>query len=422
MVDIESVKQLFELYQTEYNKSIHSMKLTDEVCLQLLDCYFSPECKVIASSLLHVCVHSPPCSEDEKEITTNGKKWCKGRKIQYGSFEFDKSAMLMRELYEQSEKRRIKLKPELKKKISQEVEQLTDLDLELRLEKLGTSEKKELIGKEIDEDFDKRISKLYFNDNKENVLKEVKKISEKLQDKKVKNKVESDVITITKKSMNKVKNEIKENETKDVSNVLNKMTDVLSGLNERLQTIEKQTLSIDTKQDKVLELAETINAKQELQQYVNTWYKSKYGIAKKIVLAPLKALNIIVWKPAKNAFWTFFGKYFYLIWGVLMMMLILSCCLTAYSYFRTYAPTFFNLINEGIIYVLGASARSGNVLSQLLFPIFKESLNVFYSSASTFVISIKDFTINYLYELIMKVIELVTSVLTKSVADKLTWW
>lgn len=416
--DIESVKQLFNLYQEERNKSIHSMQLTDEICLDLLDCYFSPECKVVAESLLHVCVHSPPCYGNEIELTTNGRKWCKGRNIKYKSEEFDKNAMIMHALYEQAEKRRQKLKPELKNKISEEVNELTDLELELRLEKLGTVEKKSMIDEDIDmKDIDKKIEKLYSKVE----LKDIKKISESLQDKKIKNKIESDVITITKKSEKKVYDELKIEKDTNINNALNKMEDIFKSMDERLQFIEQQTLSIDSKQDKVLELAETINAKQELQTYIDVWYKSKYGIAKKIILAPLKALNIVVWKPAKNAFWYFFGKYFYLIWGLLMLMLITACCLTAYSYFRIYAPTFFNLMNESIIYMLGASSRTGNVLAQLIFPVFGESLKVLYGSASTFVIYVKDSTINYLYELIMYVINLITNVLTKSITEKLLW-
>lgn len=423
--DIESVKQLFNLYQAEWNKSIHSMKLTDDVCLQLLNCYFEPECNVIAQSLLHVCVHSPPCSENEKELTTNGRKWCKGRNIKYKSEEFDKNAMIMHALYEQAEKRKEKMKPSLKNEITGEIGKLTDLDLELRLEKLSVSEKKEMVkGEDIDmKTLEKRLDKLYTSQDKKHILKEVKSISEKLQEKKVKNKIESEVITITRKSEKKVYEELKQ-ETKDVNidNTLNKMQEIFESLDDRLKSIEQQTLSIDSKQDKVIQLAETINARQELQTYIDTWYKSKYGLAKKIVLAPLKALNIIILRPARYAFWHFFGKYFYLIWGLLMLILIIACCLTAYSYLKIYVPTYFNLMSESIIYLWGASIRSGNTLAQFISPVIKESLHVLYNSASTFLVHITNSVANYLYELMMWVIGLVSNILTKSITEKLSLW
>src|SRR5271154_107188 len=96
--DIESTKDLFYLYQEERNKSIKSLPLTNDVCLQLLDCYFSSECKIANQSLLHICVHNIPCDENETEMITNGRKWCKGRNIKYKSKEFEKIAIIMREL------------------------------------------------------------------------------------------------------------------------------------------------------------------------------------------------------------------------------------------------------------------------------------------------------------------------------------
>jgi hypothetical protein len=427
--DIESTKELFNLYQEEWNKSIHSMPLTDEICLQLLDCYFDSECKVVASSLLNICVHNPPCNgENEVEIITNNRKWCKGRGIKYKSKEFEENAIIIRELYKQSEKRK---KKNTKKENLDLIERLNNLELELQIEQLGTKEKKEILKKEksedIDKNFEKKIEKLYKDIDSKKVLKTIKGITETLQNKKVKNNIEADVITITKKYENKVYNELKtdqidDEKTEELNNTLNKMKNVLTGLDDRLKLIEKHTNQIDNKQDKILELAETINAREELEQYVNTWYKSKYGIMKKIVLAPLKALNIIVWKPAKHAFWIFFGKYFYLIWGMLMLILIMACCLTAYSYIQTNIPIFFNLMNESIIYILGLSARTGNYLSQLIFPIYKESLNILYSSTSSFIIQIKDSTISYLYELIMKIIHLIANTLSETITNKLSLW
>jgi hypothetical protein len=424
--DVESTKELFNLIQDEWNKSIHFMPLSDEICLQLLDCYFDSECKVVASSLLNICVHSPPCNgENEIEMTTNNRKWCKGRGIKYKSKEFDESAIIMRELYKQSERRKKKHNQNFNLDL---VERLNNLELELQIEQLGIKEKKELLNRNEENDdknFERKLDKLYKNEDKKKVLKNIKKISEGLQNIKAKNEIETDVITITKKYENKVYSQLTDqikSENVNIDNTLNKMKDVLNGLNDRLQIIEKQTLSIDNKQDKVLQLAETINAREELQQYLDIWYKSKYGIMKKIILAPLKALNIIVWKPAKNAFWTFFGKYFYLIWGLLMLLLIMACCLTAYSYIRTNIPTYFNLMNESIIYILGVSARTGNFISQLIFPIFRESIDILYSSSSSFFIHIKDSTTNYLYELIMKIINLITNTISGTIINKLSPW
>lgn len=392
--NIDEIGHIFQLYQQEYNKSIHSLPLTDSVCLDLLNCYFHPDCKIKASSLLHICVNNPPCEEHETEMTTNKRKWCKGRKIKYGDKEFDDNARILQALFENAETRRNKnkLPKEIKDEIKEEVKFLNDIDIEEKI----------FINK-----FEIKLNKLY--DTKSKIK------SEKLQDKKIKNKIESDVLTITKIAQTKVYQELK---IHDETKISKSIENTLSSLDKRLQSIEKNTQLIDKKQDQIIKLSKD---KEELKTYVDHWYKSKYETIKNVVLTPLKALDVIVWKPAKYAFWTFFGKYFYLIWGLLMMLLIVCCVLLAYSKFRENAPYFFNLMNETVIYLLGKATEAGYILGELIFPIFGNTLNILYNFGVDSVIHIKNITIQYLRDLFRQLIEIITNILTNKIKGFSFW-
>jgi hypothetical protein len=46
------------------------------------------------------------------------------------------------------------------------------------------------------------------------------------------------------------------------------------------------------------------------------------GVLKQAIVAPVKMLNIVVFQPANYAFWHIFGKFAYLLWGILMLLIV----------------------------------------------------------------------------------------------------
>ena len=403
--------ELIRLREDEWKKSLRSLPLTDETCLYLIDyqadCDLLGGCTAPAPSLLHICVNAPPCEENEQELVTNQRKWCKGRGLKFGTPEFKEASKQIREMYAQAENDRLerlyKVKPELRRQAENEATELEELRKRISSIEVPTFDKE-------DEALAQRFAELTENDfvselkeeidfNPQNARNTLFRASRALQTNRIRSELASEVMTVIRTSTTHIRDDVEEEtETRQqndtppqkteikrteidttVLNALQQLTGVIGQIDTRLQNLETQTGSIDRKQDRVFELAQSINARQELQSYVEGWYKSKSGFLKKIISAPLKALDIIAWKPAKYAFWHFFGRFAYLLWGLLMLFLIMVCALTAFTAMNYYYPDILLGLQYVATYLWGAALRSGSVLAQFLKPWFGESVTLLLS-------------------------------------------
>lgn len=446
------------LLKKEWIESLRSLPLSDETCLNLIKCHFSETrdghkaCEVPIPTYLHICVNKPPCSINEREETTNGRKWCKNRGFKLGTPEFDAAAMYAEAMYTKAEEDRLKrlydVNPELKEQAAKAAQELKEIQLIVsRATRLSEDDDTELTEnfERIDtlsvSEFSKELETKIKSDPK-NAKRTLVKTSQALQLGKIKNEVGSIVLTVTRDSTRQVLKNMKEDiaerklsDTKidkeeiekagtdtSTNSAIEKLTRVVLKLDERLNKMETGLTSIDTKQDRVLDLAETIKSKQELKEYTDLWYTSKMGIIKKIALAPLQALNIIVWKPAKYSFWHFFGKYFYLMWGLLMLLLILVVFLTATSTLNIYFPEITGFLYDAYIYLQGASIRSGSILAQWLTPMFGESFMLLFNTARQGVSQSLLYLWNWLVSFIISIFQAVAGQVGSAISFLPKFW
>ncbi len=410
LAEIADVEKQINLAQNEWVKSLRQIPLTDETCFQLID--YQLDCETLKKeiggpgcnaplSLVHVCVNKPPCNKNEKKTVTNKKEWCKGRGLKYGTEQFDIQMKQAYEIYKQVEKERqsrlAKAPKKLQKDLANEARSLEklrkkirkmgkipneDRELEERLEKLGE--------REFVQELEQKMSESSSPKKSRGVLR---RVSRNLQNAKIKRQLATEVLVVAKKSFDTISDDAvresrryqetdtrvertqSENISRELLTIFERVERKQDIFVENLISLQNQVSNIDRKQDRVLDLAQTINDRQ-LQEYVKEWYKSKWGVMKKISEQPLKALNIIVWIPAKNGFWQFFGRHFYLMWSLLMLILVVVCVVTCFTAINYYAPGVISFLNTVCILLWGMALRTGSTVAQILKPWFGESTTI----------------------------------------------
>ena len=167
----------------------------------------------------------------------------------------------------------------------------------------------------------------------------------------------------------------------DITQAIAMLTEQIEKIKTSTENIEASTELMDGRTKKILDLSETISARQELQLYIDSWYKTKWGTVKMLCSLPFKAVNIIVWKPAKYAFWRFFGQYFYLLWGLFMLLLITVCFITGMAMINKYYPDIIALLYNACIDIWGLAIKSGSLVAQQLRPMFGETVLMLFENA-----------------------------------------
>jgi len=392
--DIEEFEEVFKESQREWEKSLRVMPLKNDTCIHLLECYLDKKCytskkKSIPSSFLHICANPPPCEDNINDLKiTQSRPWCKNNGLKLDTDPFDKNAKDVIQIYKkveaEREKRLKKVKPDEKKKIEEVAKNLEDL--KTRYENLEKKSNTPVVSKMIDDNIEKRFENLMRGDKIDPI-----KASEILQTQKAKNSSEMHVLTLTKnitekisKDFRKGDEERKRKESKEeeeaglvdetkTQKMFAEIMKAMNATNSRLEALENLNKTIDVKQDQIIHTTKDIREQQELQKYINVWYKSKYGVMKKILSAPFEAFNIIVLAPARYAFWHFFGKYWYLVYGLFMLLLLSACVLTAFNKLHNYHPEITAHLLNAFTYSRDLAIDSGSLLVQWMSPMISES-------------------------------------------------
>lgn len=423
---LESINEVIELYNSEKKKSIRSLPLSDKRCLELFEWSKSQMLPSNLVSLLHICVNPPPCKKDEQELVTKKRKWCKGRGLKYGTKEFNNEVSKLSKIYaansniEKVDKnaakdslKTLKLLKNYRKDIPNVYEEYNKVKDIVQADSSTTEEEKDI------EDIEKRVKLLNtqeIDDIEERVLRltnkkfkkeinnekdevQFKNISKSLQKNKAILSSEKDILYNTKTSISSVitmmKQEKPEKRTKKeeqlnqkqeidtgVEKAIEKMSDSISLIADKLKDLDKQIKDIDTKQEYTNKAARKVLGDQYWsEQFYELLKKGKYEIMKQVLTSPFKVLNIIVFRPAWNAFWTFFGRWAYLIWGLLMLFLIIISVFSFYLTLNKHYPYIISPIYEGLIYIWGSAVRSGSIVAQSLSPILGEGMQIIMENA-----------------------------------------
>lgn len=390
----------------EWQLSLKHVPLTEEACAHVIE--WSLLGQVPSLAYLYICMNTPPCDKDkgEEEKTTNSRTWCKGRKVPtQGTTEFEQVA---REVLAKYQEREIaQAPPELKQELKEELSFLESLqlrisDLTYDPKDIELRERYDALVADSDlEDFQTGMNAAIDAESTEKGKQDVRKsISRSIQNQKIKSSSGNEVLTIVKKTTKQVADDIKEarktNEkvatseqfNAGIAKILERMDTSDQNVDRRLTALERQNVTLDAKQDLVLKTTQDIRGEQELQKYIDVWYKSKWGVVKKILSAPLQALNIIFWKPAKYAFWRLFGNYFYLAWGLFSLFLILLLTLAVGHFSNTNYPEITTYLYDAAISLWGLTLRHiGNVF-EWLNPYFGKGFMVLLQGAKASVVAV----------------------------------
>ena len=107
-------------------------------------------------------------------------------------------------------------------------------------------------------------------------------------------------------------------------------------------------------------------------------------ILTELALCPIKTINIIVFRPAGHAFWFFFGKWAYLLWGLLMMFVLLMCSLTVYLLVDEHYPQYVAYATDTVTFLWVKAGELLSLILEKLEPYFGDAFNILHGRAMDF--------------------------------------
>jgi hypothetical protein len=422
-IDAKDINRLSGELKDEKRKVDKVFGLSDEVCADLIKLYLSGNSVPDIDTIM--CVNRPPCSKGETEITSSkGQKWCKKTGIVIGTQQFrDKASNILLQIETERELRFSKLSKremaEAKKEADQDKDWLTAF--EAKLNKLLDTPK---------DDIEERLARL---DNPSPLsLEHFKQSTQEIQKQKRKIQTETSVITLVRETIEAVDTDIKENDKirKETEQKVESNINIESTLAKALERMtvaqEQMTTALKSQQDRLIRLEaqqENINRaarktlgeeywNEELQQLLRGGIKATLSAT---IKAPFKILNQIVFRPAGYAFWYFFGKWFYLIWGLLMLMLILLSVWRIYTYAETNYPAWTGVLWEAAMYLWSAASQAGSLLAKSMGESFEDMLLVAKDQATSLSQAGWEQLQSILASLWSQIIDTITSSLVNSV-------
>ncbi len=410
-------------YKKQVRNAEKALGMTDQQCLQLIYCYLDENCenKKISQSMLNICVNRPPCKGKEKELTfrnrKGSRKWCKGTGTVIGTPAFyTKAEEIVKDaLKEQTE--RFENIPDNIKHVFEELDDDTKF-LQKEMEKLkkwtmdygqpppiiesdieSGSEKKNNDFLSSIQSYDDLSESLEYDSDLDELDARFKRLSvddivkhtKSLQKEKKRIIAGMQVMTVTKQISRKVNKRIYESD--DDYEIEDEQLDeqIYQGKEDAIEQLIKCVQSLDSRLGHMQEKVDKIN---ETQDYLSRaarrqlgeekWMEMFYRITKtgtkdillNIVKAPIKMLNVIVLRPAYYAFWYFFGRFGYLLWGMLMLFLLALLGITFSVYASEHYPEYLEYLLNAFSALYGSTLSCGSMLAQYLKPIFGESLEI----------------------------------------------
>jgi hypothetical protein len=163
------------------------------------------------------------------------------------------------------------------------------------------------------------------------------------------------------------------------------------GVNNQLKTLENSVTLNATKQEEMMAMMTTMLQMQQRQEsremtkaqaaeqsQLREIFKSGVrGIAKMAFGAPIKLMEIVVFKPAFYAFWRGFGQYAYYAWGIFMLFCIFLGVLTTYIFMNKYCPNVLGFFVQAIVLCYRAIWYVGDKIQYAFFGVFvKDAIDI----------------------------------------------
>lgn len=458
----------------KWRETILKSPLTDDTCIALIKCSLDKNCGIPSLKYLHACVNPPPCKgmgmgpglglepeggQEELDIL-NDRPWCKNRGLKMGTEEYKKASEEVLRILEQTTRERKKRmemvtdkeKEEIRAKISDLesikmkgdniLEHIKESDLEAQYNKIQEDELENRFLRIKEEVSIKEIRDSISVCKPQDRQKKLKEYSSGIQNKKIELEVASNVLEVTRDRFKRIASDmqdgmesrrkgdtpeegkiVKESRVdEDTTQVLRMIVEGLGKITNRIEDIDSKVEQQNTKQDQVYKLASNIHDQIELQNYVNTWHKSKMELAKKIALMPIKALDIIIWRPAKFAFWHFFGKWFYLAWGALMLLFVVTCGLAAMAAIKQNSPGIYDYFFVIASQIKDIGQSTGSIVLQHLEPWTGEIVANLWSGVKYYSSTSIKYLWDYLIGVIVAIFREVAGQVGTGIASLISWF
>lgn len=421
----KDAEDLRRFLSDQTDKADKAFGFTEDQCAQLIYLYLSQIKHGLPLGAvgvpLNVCVNRPPCKNNEEEVIyRQNRKWCKGAdKIGSQGF-IDKATTILDKANAERKARVETMSTEDIKEVT-ETEKFLD-DFEFRLDTL-LEDKAEAI-------LEQRFTNLMKDEPTPRDLE--KKFKTETRDiQKKKKELESTVtlLTVTKDIIKSVKTDISTSDetrhreaintrdfqetNKNIAQGFSQMTALISQLSNELQSQKNQIKELETKQEYVNRAARKTLGEEYWSEQLTTLFRG--GVKSGLVSAakmPFRIFNIVVFQPARHAFWHFFGRWAYLIWGMLMMMLLTCCILSFYLYADKHYPDWVALLVKSTTYIWSAAVETGSIFAKSLQPIFGESIMIIIDGVYSGISQAKELAIETLQALIAMIIESFRNVFT----------
>lgn len=384
--DVERLQRYFE----EVSKNPIS-ELTEDQCADLIRCSLKIKnfryCELDKENIekLLVCVKQPPCATGEIERTyaTDNRliKWCDNGLNEHTTLTFRrKSLRILGRIKKERDERIRQLPKKEREKIKKDEQEINNLYIRFN----------RLRERAVREDFvDEPVQVSDFS-GKDKVFVERFKA---LQDEKESLELERKILTSTTSVLTQVRRVIQEEQEEEEENEENEEVDreIDASVKETTGNIPKLLNDIIKTLNKNDERMRRIEKEQE---YTNRAARKTLGeeywnekllkilrsgprkIMSELLYSPFRFLNIVVLRPALTVFWKFFGRWFYLIWGMLMLLLLVISIMSFYLYVGKHYPRFMDTLIEIAIELFGQAKETGSLLAEQLSPLYRESFNI----------------------------------------------
>ena len=419
----QDIRRLMKSMRKDAYRESEKRGLDDDQCDQLIRCALDKDCEAGRHVMVHICVNRPPCEEGETEAFFRGKpdarKFCKGRS-KYGTPEFWKRARAIVEAADRRQQKRLAAMPESVRASATRAERtLEKTRREVVEAKISTTpvEQKRVVHAT------QNVAEGLSSDELQSYLKEVishperaREILEPIAKRLAETR---DLLGAREEAVVKVSRMTKEiaqgvregqqrqeqiQERKDAqraaprdtatrhaqarhaadqlavsletAQATRRLEEAFVGIREELEYIRAQQEENKLQLKEAAKAARKINGTEMWNELLERYTKDGLrGLLRKAVLAPFKLVNSVVLRPAYDAFVTLFGRWAYLLWGVLMLIMLSFLVTWTYSWLSTNQPVFAGILTDSASKLISLSTRTGSIASHAMGPIIREQLS-----------------------------------------------
>lgn len=386
-------------------ETLKEQGITDEDCAKLLECSINKDCSMPSKTQgkTWACARPLPCTGNEKERVSHGRKWCSGRDKKQVEKKIAQTIYNMKKRQELRIKKVVKSNPTVvteMKNVSSMVENIKPeiIEWEKRIENLSRTGEKTVSKNSLE----KRMVDL-FGLSSENEIKLILMDTVKESLGLVKQQIKNDPQNPQYVTPDNKKLSVSQDKTHDA---LDSISKAMSLITQEVNKVHKDNQEIKRQMNTVERAAKRTLGEEKWKELMSRYIKGGPKLlAKELVKTPLKLLKIIVIKPAWNGFMILFGNYAYKIWSILMLILVILVFISVSIVCKDTYPAIYNCIWNAAAYILTNLYNMGSISAFKLNELLGGAGAILYQNVKSYT---KSYTISYitrLYDFILSYID-----------------